>query len=94
MDIAELSTDGMSSGPEDFTPAERALAEKLGAVLKEQHSKTLERAYLANTCGQCGLFIGQHHLYKYCAPEHRDGGRVTGYRCLDCGHRHDLLAAP
>jgi ssDNA-binding Zn-finger/Zn-ribbon topoisomerase 1 len=92
MNIAEASTDGMSSGPEGFTPAERALAEKLGAVLKEQYSKTLERAYLANTCGQCGLFIGQHHLYKYCTPEHRDGGRVTGYRCLDCGHRRDVAA--
>jgi hypothetical protein len=90
MKIAHLSTDGMSCGPEQFTPAEKGLADKLAVVLKNQYSRKWEDAYFANTCAHCGSFIGRHYLPEYCDPGDWDAGTVTGYRCPNCRYRLEL----
>lgn len=90
MKIAHMQIDGYSNGPEDFTPAEIALAQQLGAVLKNRYSRTREETYLANTCTQCGTFIGQHYLFTSLDEEVPDNaGTVTGYSCQECGHQHN-----
>ena len=93
MRMAKVEVDGYSAGPEDFTPAEIALAHQSGAVLKKHYSRTREEAYLANTCVQCGAFTGQHYLFTSLDEEPGDAGTVTGYSCHECDYKRSLPPA-
>jgi hypothetical protein len=56
-------------GPGGFTEEEIAFARSKGVILKEQYSRTVNDIYVANTCGKCGAFVGEHYLFTdYIAP--------------------------
>ena len=47
-----------------FTPAEVEISKTKGVRLQVHYSKTKEQSYLANTCGKCGNFSGDHFLFE------------------------------
>jgi hypothetical protein len=56
---------GVVHGPDEFSEKEIEFAKSKDVVLKKQFSKTLEETYLANTCGYCDSFVGDHFLHDY-----------------------------
>ncbi|MGZ4971244.1 MAG: hypothetical protein ACXWDN_00665 [Limisphaerales bacterium] len=90
MRIAYSDTDGMYSGPTDFTKLQQDLAEQQGAVLRENYSKTREESYVSNSCPTCHAFIGDFYLHEHLPEEPISTGITTGYQCLNCDHRIDL----
>lgn len=77
------------AGPDKFTKQEIEFAKNKGVIIKEQYSKSANERYLANTCGQCGTFIGRCYLFPdYFAPA-IDGNLPSetfdiGYHCDHC----------
>ena len=63
--IALIIDDGVVRGPDDFSEKEKEFAKSKDVILKKQFSKTIKEIYLANTCGYCGAFIGDHFLHEY-----------------------------
>lgn len=61
-------------GPEEFTKEEMRLAEEHGVLIKEQFSATRQESYYANTCPNCGVFVGQHFLFTEYFCEASYGG--------------------
>lgn len=61
-------------GPESFSEEEIKIAAQHDAVIKMQRSGTRQESYYANTCPNCGTFIGQHYLFMdyFCAAEYGD----------------------
>jgi hypothetical protein len=55
----------LSCGPEGFSEDDRKLAEAHGVLLKTVSSKTAEETYLANTCKECGAFVGQFYFFAH-----------------------------
>jgi len=75
--------------PADFTDGEKALARSKGVVLKERFSKTVGYSYLANACGHCKAFVGDHYLFtNYIAPARygdlKSETIEAGYDCQYC----------
>lgn len=59
-------------GPNDFTSFEIDYARSKGVLLEMHQSRTIGQTYLANTCGGCGSFAGEHFLFtQYVAPANR-----------------------
>lgn len=55
--------------PSDFTSEEINIAKSNGVILEVHYSKTEGRSYLANSCGNCDAFIGNHFLFtSYTSP--------------------------
>ncbi len=52
-------------GPEKFSESEVQLAEQHGVLLKNAHSTTMNETYMANTCKECGGFIGQWYFFAH-----------------------------
>lgn len=50
---------------DEFCNYDLNVANRHGVILREQYSKTLRERYVANTCGRCGAFIGNHFLIDY-----------------------------
>lgn len=89
--IVEGGEDRESShaGPDKFTKQEIDFAKNKGVIIKEHYSKTASEKYLANTCGNCGTFIGKFLIFSdYIAPAmHGDFPYETyhiGYHCDHC----------
>jgi hypothetical protein len=53
----------LSRSPESFSDSERKLAEQHGVLIKYVQSKTAKETYLANTCKECGAFVGRWFLF-------------------------------
>jgi predicted RNA-binding Zn-ribbon protein involved in translation (DUF1610 family) len=53
------------SGPETFDEKELEIARSNGVLIKEQLNKTNGESYLANTCPNCGAFIGRFFVHDY-----------------------------
>lgn len=88
MKIAAIQKAGGTVGPAGFSPAEIAIAQSKGVIIREHYSKTANENYLANTC-RCGTFIGEHFLFTdYIAPA--SFGDLPceefeiGYHCESC----------
>ena len=61
---ADLEKRGSTTvGPEKFSGAEITFATSKGVLIKEHYSASVEKSYLANTCVQCGTFIGSFYLF-------------------------------
>jgi len=67
MKIALLASESadLDGGPEVFSKEEISLAEKNGVFLKVADSATAEESYLANTCRDCGAFVGQWFFFAH-----------------------------
>ena len=62
---------------------ELTLARKHGAVIKRQSSQTMGTSYMANTCAQCGAFVGANYEADYCEFI-SSSNRVAAY--FSCEH--------
>ncbi|MGO8705871.1 MAG: hypothetical protein ACLQVA_18870 [Candidatus Brocadiia bacterium] len=82
MKAAVIGVAGYEFNPEQFSPSERELAEKLGAWLRFNYSHTVGHKYLSNTCHQCGKLLGDHYLHVEIGEEEQ--GRTTGFHCFEC----------
>ncbi len=65
MKIAFIMSKGVFFGPEGFNKQQLELAKSKGVLIKRQDSKTSKETYLANTCPDCGAFIGQFFIHEY-----------------------------
>jgi hypothetical protein len=76
----------MMAGPEEFTPVEVEKARAAGVKLETHYSQTAEETYLANTCGNCGTFVGSFYLhdYWYLAEDQPEALIATHAHCLEC----------
>lgn len=50
-------------GPADFSKNQIQFAREKGVIIEEHFSFTRQETYLANTCGKCKTFIGEHYLF-------------------------------
>ena len=61
--------DGSTVGPESFSEEEIEMAENNGTLIKIHYSGTREEKYKANTCPNCGAFVGSFYLFTdYFSP--------------------------
>ncbi len=65
MKVAIIVHSGEFFGPDRFSKKETEFARSRGVILENHFSKTTNSTYLANTCGQCGEFIGQFFIHEY-----------------------------
>ncbi len=77
------------AGPDEFTNKELEIAKNKGVIIEEYYSKTANERYLANTCPQCGTFIGTHYIFSDYAVPAANGEILSetfsvGYHCEDC----------
>lgn len=94
--------DGMERGashirPSEFTKEEIEFAQAKGVIIKKKFSKTLGKSYLANTCGKCNAFAGDHYLFTdYVAyPEYESVTYDLGYHCERCYEiKHGFIVPP
>ncbi len=70
--------DGPSEG-------ELTLARKHGAVIKRQGSQTMGTSYMANTCIQCGAFVGANYEADYGEFINSSNRVAAYYACEHCG---------
>lgn len=84
MNVAMLEIEGQCMGPDRFSRADIELARKLGVLLKVNYSKTTHSSYLANTCPQCGAFVGAFFVHEYWNLMSPSTGHDAGYLCPDC----------
>ena len=81
-------TDGEMLGVDSFSPSDVTIAAQHGVLIKSQYSKTLRGRYLANTCRECGAFIGGHYLQEdYMLNYGYIDSRIevdAGYFCFIC----------
>jgi len=68
MNVALITGDaqvnnGQVYGPESFSKDEIKIAEDHNVLIKAHHSATRQETYCANTCANCGTFVGQHFLF-------------------------------
>jgi hypothetical protein len=60
---------GYDGGPPNFTEKQQKQVKEKGVLLEYIFSKTSEESYLANVCGECGVFTGDSFLFAhYFAP--------------------------
>ena len=79
-------TTGMSveegTGPSE---GELTLARKHGAVIKRQDSQTMGTSYMANTCTECGAFVGANYETDYGELINGSNRVAAYYACEHCG---------
>lgn len=83
------SPEGNYGHPDTFTATQQETARQQGVILKRVYSNTANTTYLANVCGYCGSFVGEHYLFTgYVSPaldgDLEYGTESSGYRCADC----------
>jgi hypothetical protein len=93
--------DGMARGcslvgPSIFTKQEIEFAKNKGVIIKEHYSKTANERFLANTCGNCGCFIGSSYLYSdyFCSASFGNLPSETfriGYHCDHCYELENII---
>ena len=68
-------------------PSERelTLARKHGAAIKRQGSQTMGTSYMANTCTQCGAFVGANYEADYGEFINSSNRVAAYYACEHCG---------
>ena len=72
---------GDGEGPDEEA---LAVARRYGAVIRRQHSRTMGGSYQANTCPQCGAFVGANYEQDY-ADRISPGAKVATYSwCEHC----------
>jgi len=83
-----LEREGNSGGPSTFTIKEIEIARSNGVILKKHDSNTMQKKYLANTCANCGKFVGDFHLHDYEIPASLGELPSTtfdiGFYCSNC----------
>jgi len=89
MKVAFYRLAGVTIDPSGFTPDEIEFARNKGVVIKNKYSKTSKKSYLANTCNNCGTFIGENYLFKQYAAPASFGDLLStdyeiGYHCEHC----------
>ena len=69
-----------------FSPSDIPLAAKHGCHLTYDYGYMTERQHIANTCRNCGTFIGSHYLFtEYVAvPESKREEYDIGFYCPKC----------
>lgn len=89
MKVAVMDCDGYHLGPDRFSEEEISLARSKGAILQNNHSKTVRDSYMSNTCPRCSALTGDHYLFTDHYTE-AIYGRLRyeqipqGYHCYDC----------
>lgn len=71
-------------GPDQFSPEELTLARLAGCRINQRYSATLEERYMANECGRCRAFVGQHYLGQYIDSENLLSGLGNDVHCPNC----------
>ncbi len=96
MKAAVLSSqDGtLLHGPARFSIKQMEQARNEGVILKYQYSKTARSKYLANTCTECGAFLGEFFLgseyYGHADMRHFKIDKIeSGFFCHNCGRLID-----
>ena len=84
MKIAFSECEGMMSGPPSFGALALQVARQRGAILRERFSNVVKERYLANTCGNCGSFVGEHYLHDFWYSAQSGPPEVVGYECPEC----------
>ncbi|WP_299580473.1 hypothetical protein [Mucilaginibacter sp.] len=89
MKVAVIDWGGYDAGPDRFSEQELATAGTKGVVIKNNHSKTVGKAYLSNTCPKCEIFTGDHFLFTDYYTEALYGylpfeSISQGYSCKKC----------
>ncbi len=89
MKIASTFKSYMNSSPKYFSNQEIEFARSKGVLLKVHYSSTMECKYLANTCRNCGSFVGDFHIIsEYITPA--EYGEIPsesydiGFHCQHC----------
>jgi hypothetical protein len=83
MKLALVLLTGTCVGPESFTDQQVELARSKNVIIREQHSKTANSNYLANTCPSCNSFIGEFFIHEYLYDDKAEN-IDAGYFCLKC----------
>ncbi len=83
MKVAMIETPYNTLSPMNFNNEEISMAQDLGVIIEQRHSKTLNSSYFANVCGHCGAFVGDFYMHDYyeIPPEHEID---LDYKCSNC----------
>lgn len=65
MKMALVLLKGDLFGPEGFDEKQLELARSKGVLIQMQNIKIPASSYLANTCPNCGIFIGESYIHDY-----------------------------
>jgi hypothetical protein len=80
-----FGSDGLTMmSPAEFVAPEIEVARRMGALLRDQFSKTTQSTYLANTCQSCGAFCGEHYLHDFWENEPCAPPSEVALGCVDC----------
>jgi exodeoxyribonuclease I len=91
MKIAMSATDqdgNYTGSPEDFSPEELDFAQAQGVIIQTVFSKTQNRPYPANVCGQCRTMTGEFYMTKH-TPGYLE--MMEGTRPLTIGKKFGLI---
>jgi hypothetical protein len=84
MMIAILECEEMMLPTEAMTESEISEAEKRGACLQKNYSRSVKMEYLSNTCPTCGVLTGDNYRDSFRDSASESDACPTGMCCLDC----------
>lgn len=81
---AYIDCEGYTLAPSQMTTDEIAKANELGAVIKENFSRTMKAFEMSNTCPTCGLLTGNFYIGNFAENAEGMTGIQTGMDCMRC----------